>query len=65
MLEFILKLDTVKKLDRNAKESINGGFDNGICPSAGDRCYRGGFLSIDCLGPIEDIKCIDGIWTVV
>ncbi len=63
MLQSILQLKQVKPLDRNAKVNINGGrFNNSVCPREGDICSSS-FLLIPCLGPINEIECINGVWT--
>ncbi|PKV49168.1 hypothetical protein ATE84_1185 [Aquimarina sp. MAR_2010_214] len=63
MLQSILKLKQVKLLDRKAKVNINGGgINNTVCPKEGDICSSS-FLLIPCMGPADDISCVNGVWT--
>lgn len=68
MLENILKINGVQKLEGNKQKSIKGGDNVGsICPVEGDFCLVNGgtWRGIWCLAGAETLVCQNNVWQSV
>ncbi|TCP24632.1 hypothetical protein EV195_10563 [Tenacibaculum skagerrakense] len=69
MLENILKINGVQKLEGSTQKNIKGGTrfnTNGICPQEGDYCNLDiGADEVRCLAGPFNLQCVNNVWVAL